>query len=395
MEFVQSLFATPYGAFMAMIAVMVLGEYIAKLSKGYVPQALTATVVLLTLFWTGVFPANIANNSGASATVFGLVAALLIVNMGTLINRKQMVAQWRTVVIAILGICGIIAICLTIGAALFGFENAVAAAPPLTGAAMATAMVRQAAEAVGNSRAALIAVVCMSMQGIFGYPLTALCLKKEAQSLVQQFRAGTLKLDAVEGEEAAKAAKPESTNLVLLKLSFLAVISYLIQQLTAKMGFSISMYVWALFLGFIAHEIGFIQYDCLTKANAYGLCITFLMLYLFGGVAGNDFQTVMSAAGTAAALVALSACGMAIIAVICGKIFKKSFWMSFAITLNAFLGFPVNVMLVNEALDINTKTPEERAVVSAQLMPPMLVGSFVCVTIVSVIVAGVLIKFIV
>ena len=50
--------------------------------------------------------------------------------------------------------------------------------------------------------------------------------------------------------------------------------------------------------------------------------------------------------------------------------------------------------LTNEALDINTSDPEERAAVSAELMPTMLIASFVCVTIVSVIVAGVLVKFI-
>ena len=69
--------------------------------------------------------------------------------------------------------------------------------------------------------------------------------------------------------------------------------------------------------------------------------------------------------------------------------------MAFATTLNAYLGFPVNVMLVNEALDLNTDSPEERAAVSAEIMPPMLVGSFVCVTIVSVIIAGILVKYIV
>ena len=122
--------------------------------------------------------------------------------------------------------------------------------------------------------------------------------------------------------------------------------------------------------------------------------MTILMVYLFGGLAASDFATIMSAAKVAVCLVLLAAAGMAAMAFLATKIFKKSFWISYAITLNAFLGFPINVMLTNEALDINTSDPEERAAVSAELMPPMLIASFVCVTIVSVIVAGILVRYI-
>ena len=119
-----------------------------------------------------------------------------------------------------------------------------------------------------------------------------------------------------------------------------------------------------------------------------------LMVYLFGGLASSDMATILSAAKIAVVLVLLAAAGMALMSLLATKLFKKSFWISYAITLNAFLGFPINVMLTNEALDINTSDPEERAAVSAELMPTMLIASFVCVTIVSVIVAGVLVKFI-
>lgn len=385
---------TPYGALAALLAVLVLGEVVAKLTKGIVPMALTVTILLVALFWTGVFPATIVEASGITGVLFALVSALLVANLGTLINRKEMAAQWRTVLIALMGIVAIVAICLTIGAALFGWDNAVAAAPPLTGAAIATAMVREAAEAVENQQAVVIAIVCMALQGIVGYPLTSFCLRNEAKTLSARFKSGELKSVSAEGSDGKKSKKPSSTNLILLKLSFIAIIAYLLQYATAAAGFSISMYVWAMLLGFVAHEIGFLETDCLTKANAYGMCITIIMLYLFGGLAGNDMNTILSAFGVAGALVLMAAAGMALMAFIATKIFKKSFWMCYAIILNAFLGFPINVILVNEALDINTSDPEERAAVSSELMPPMLVGSFVCVTIVSVIVAGVLVQYI-
>lgn len=396
MEFLQNLLLTPFGALTALLAVMVVGELVAKLTKGVVPMALTVTILMLTLFWTHVFPAQIVEASGIGATLFSLASMLLVINLGTLINRKEMLAQWKTVLIALMGIVAIIVICLTIGAALFGWNNAVAAAPPLTGAAIATAMVREAAAAVGNNEAALVAIVCMAMQGIVGYPLTAFCLRKEAKSLSAAYQRGELKAPAAATTDASAAAKkPESTNLILCKIGLLAVVSYLIQLGTAALGFSISMYVWAMVLGFAAHEVGFLSQDCLTKANCQGMCMTIIMIYLFGSLASSDFATIMAAAKVAIVLVLLASVGMALVSLLGGKIFKKSFWISYAITLNAFLGFPINVMLTNEALDINTSTPEERAAVNAELMPTMLVASFVCVTIVSVIVAGVLVKFLV
>lgn len=164
MEFIQGLLQTPYGALSALLAVLVAGEAVAKLTKGFVPMALLVTLLLVALFWTGVFPPNIVEAVGITAVLFALVSALLVANLGTLINRKEMAAQWRTVLIALMGIVAIIAICLTIGAAVFGWNNAVAAAPPLTGAAIATAMVRTAAEAAGNQQALVIAIVCMALQ---------------------------------------------------------------------------------------------------------------------------------------------------------------------------------------------------------------------------------------
>lgn len=396
MEFVQTILSTPFGALTALLAVLVIGELVAKLTRGIVPAALAITVLMLAGFWTKFFPATIVESAGITTTLFAVVSAILVANLGTLISRKEMAAQWRTVIIAIMGIIAIIAVCLTIGAAIFGWSNAVAAAPPLCGAAMATAMVRQAAEAVGNNKAVLVAVVCMSVQGLFGYPITAFCLKKEAKRLSAAYKAGELKAVSAEaGQTKTDAKKPDSTNVTLFKLALITVVSMLLGLATKALGFEISMYVWALLLGFVGHEVGFLQKDCLTKSNAYGLCITILMLYLFGGLATSDPATILPTFGTAAALVLMSAAGMALMAFIASKVFKKTFSICYAIILNAFLGFPINVMLVNEALDLNTSDPDERAAVSSEIMPPMLVGSFVCVTIVSVIVAGILIKYIV
>ena len=93
-------------------------------------------ILLIAGFWT-ILPATLAENAGIPKAVYTLTIVLLIVHLGSLINRKQMLEQWRTVVICLIGIAGICLFTLTIGALIFGRQNAVAAAPVLTGAAVA------------------------------------------------------------------------------------------------------------------------------------------------------------------------------------------------------------------------------------------------------------------
>ena len=395
MSFVQSLFATPYGAFAALILIMVLGEIITKLTKGFVPLAFSVTVLLFAAFWSGIYPATVGESgqklyevAGIGSPIFSLCSCLLVVNLGTLINKKEMIAQWKTVLISLAGLAAICLITLTVGSAIYGKNDALAATPVLAGAAMAVTIVK-AATASFDMHLYLVAVVVMAVQGIFGYPLVSFCLRKEAKRLVTDYRSGLLKAPVVDSTAAAKAgAKKDSMNMILLKMAVIGVLSYIVEYLTDKAGFKISLYVWAMVFGFIAHELGIIGDDALTGAGCYGFCMTVLMLYLFGSLAGYSAAVVLPTFAEAAVFILLASAGMALVAFILAKVFKKSFWICWAITLNAYLGFPVNVMITNEAVENTTEPGEERAIVSAELMPQMLVASFVSVTIVSVIIAG-------
>jgi len=395
MQFIHAVLATPYGALAALLLVIVAGEVVGKKTKGTVPMALFVLALMLTFFWTGVFPKEIAATAGFSATLFSVACMLLVVNLGTIINRKQMISQWRTVLISLIGVAAIILICMTIGTMLFGRSVAAAATGPLSGAAVATAMVSQAAAAVGKPEAATVAIVIMSIQSILGMPMTSFCLRKESRSLMADYKAGLLTATAkAEETSTVKKACNDSTSMALFKLTLLGGLGFLMERLTAMMGFSISMYVWAMILGFVARQLNLLDEDALSKANCYGMCMTIMMVFLFGSMGGNDLQTILSMLVAAATLVILSAIGMAGAAFIASKIFKNSFWLCYAVALNSFLGFPTNVIVVNEVLDVVTSTPEERAAITDKIMPPMLIASFTSVTVCSVIVAGIMIRFI-
>ena len=118
-----------------------------------------------------------------------------------------------------------------------------------------------------------------------------------------------------------------------------------------------------------------------------------LMMGLFKTLASSGTDGIASVVGIAAALVAFATVAMGLMALLASKIFKQSFFMCYAIVLNAFSGFPINMLITTEAININTEEGDERDNITAEIMPKMLVAGFVCVTIVSVLLAGILVRF--
>lgn len=381
-----------FGAFTALLLVFAISEILAKVTKGWVPSVLVIMILMLVGFSTGLFPKTIIDDAGVSDALFKVACGLLVTHLGTLISRKEMAAQWKTVIISLMGVASITVICLTLGTALFGFDNAIAAAPPLAGGAIATAMMSSAATEAGKTSAALVAIVCLSLQGLVGYPLTSFCLKKETKRLTKLYRNGEFKAStaASEDKKDEKKKRATSTTIILLKLALITLAAYWIDYATK--GY-IPMYVICLLLGFAAHELKLVETDALHEASSYGFVMTVLMMGLFKTLASSGTDGIASVVGIAAALVAFATVAMGLMALLASKIFKQSFFMCYAIVLNAFSGFPINMLITTEAININTEEGDERDNITAEIMPKMLVAGFVCVTIVSVLLAGILVRF--
>ena len=381
-----------FGAFTALLLVFAISEILAKVTKGWVPSVLVIMILMLVGFSTGLFPKAIIDDAGVSDALFKVACGLLVTHLGTLISRKEMAAQWKTVIISLMGVASITVICLTLGTALFGFDNAIAAAPPLAGGAIATAMMSSAATEAGKTSAALVAIVCLSLQGLVGYPLTSFCLKKETKRLTKLYRNGEFKAStaASEDKKDEKKKRATSTTIILLKLALITLAAYWIDYATK--GY-IPMYVICLLLGFAAHELKLVETDALHEASSYGFVMTALMMGLFKTLASSGTDGIASVVGISAALVIFATVAMGLMALLASKIFKQSFFMCYAIVLNAFSGFPINMLITTEAINISTEEGDERDNITAEIMPKMLVAGFVCVTIVSVLLAGILVRF--
>lgn len=90
-----------FGAFTALLLVFAISEILAKVTKGWVPSVLVIMILMLVGFSTGLFPKTIIDDAGVSDALFKVACGLLVTHLGTLISRKEMAAQWKTVIISL------------------------------------------------------------------------------------------------------------------------------------------------------------------------------------------------------------------------------------------------------------------------------------------------------
>lgn len=176
-------------AFVACLVIILLGEWLAKLTKGWIPSVFISAVIILCCFWTFLPKTVVADSKllpvGSSVAIF-----LLIAHMGTLFSLKRLLEQWKTVVICLAGLAGMCGLAWVFCPLFMDKALVITGLPPLAGGIVATTIMQKAANDLGLTSAAVFAISMYCIQGFAGYPLTAVCLKREAQRLLKDYREG-------------------------------------------------------------------------------------------------------------------------------------------------------------------------------------------------------------
>lgn len=390
-------------AFVVVVGFMAIGDIISAKTKAFVPSVFVAAVLFLIGFWT-FLPEDVINIPGLGMPLAMMAMYLLLVHMGTMMSVKELIAQWKTVIIALSGIVGVVAILLTIGRLFVEWETIVVGTPPLTGGIVAAIMMNEAAAAKGLTTTAVLAIVMYVMQGFVGYPLTAIALKKEGKRLLNIYRNDEDKLEEIkmnsEVESESTKSKfrifpplPEKYQTVFVLIAKLGLVAWAAVAFTQLINEVISKYVFCLLFGVIAAEIGFIERKPLNKSKAFGWLMLSLMAYVFAQLSQASPEMLSEIAVSLIIIITLGVSAMAIVTMIIGKMLGYSKAMSFALSLTALYGFPPNYILTEEAADALAQSSEEKEFLMDQMLPKMLVGGFTTVTIVSVILAGIFINF--
>ncbi len=390
-------------ALVIVVAILYIGDAISVRTNAWVPSVFVSAVLFLFGYWT-FFPQDIVATAGVPPVVASMMIYLLITNMGTLLSVQQLKEQWKTILISLSGILGIAVVLFGIGTFLFDLQTMIVAVPPLVGGIVSSLIMSQGAADAGLLTLSVFAIAIYVMAGFAGYPLTSFVLKKEGARLLGKFRNGELvvKQSSNEPSPAKESTElklfrklPEKYNTDYFKFFRLAIVGYLAYLTSTALDpfVSISPYVICLLFGIIASSVGFLERQVLQKANGFGLAIMALMLFVFDGLKIATPEMIVEMLYPLIVCIILGVIGMFIFVFIVGKVLKVNTNMAFAISLTAFYGFPADFIITNEVINALTEDEKEREALTGHMLPPMLVGGFVSVTIVSVVLAGIFVGF--
>lgn len=380
-------------AFLTMLVLIIIGEVISTATKAFVPSMFITAVLFVIGFWT-YLPADILQQAGVASNLPTFLVMMMVVHLGTMLDIRELIDQWKTVVVTLAGMLGILVVILTVGTIILGRETAAVAAPPLTGGFVAAMMMQSVAP---TEHLAILAMAVYVLQGFVGYPLTSICLKKEGYSVLKQYREGTWKATAATvkaGDTDSEKNylfpqipdKYKSDFTYLFTMVILTVMSGYLDKLS---GGYISKFVWALILGVFATAMGFIEKNVLVRSRSMGFVYTIIMMFVFSQLSSCTPETVVQLIKDFAILIVLSTVGIAVFSIPVGRKLGMSTPMAFALGLGSIAGgFPASYTLSVEAAKVCAENDEEYQVLEQHMLPKTLVAGFVSATSGSVFIAG-------
>lgn len=391
-------------ALLLVISILYLGDLVSVRTKAWIPSVFVCAVLFLFGYWS-FFPKDIVSIAGITPLVAVMLMYLLVTNMGTLLSVPELMRQWKTIIISLAGIGGIVLAVFAVCAMMFDMNTAIVTIPPLVGGIVSAIIMSKGAASAGLVDLSVFAILIYVMQGFAGYPLTAIMLQREGKRVLRLYRDGnwsqaTPGTDTPPPVEAAQPrlfrALPAHYNTSYFKFLRLTLVAYLAYRVSDGLAplVSVSPFVLCLLFGVLATTLGFLEKQPLQKANGFGFAVMGLMLFIFDTLNRATPEMLLRLIFPMLVLIATAVAGMFIVAWLAGKCLGVTTEMAFAIALTSMYGFPADYIITNEAVNALTHDEKEREVLMQHMLAPMLVGGFISVTVVSVVLAGIMVGYI-
>ncbi|MGV8964960.1 MAG: hypothetical protein ACOH2F_01655 [Cellulomonas sp.] len=395
----------PVVAFTVVMLVWTISDFVAKKTRSLLSSLFVASIIFLIGFLTGLFPEDLLTASSLLALA-GVVVGFIIVHLGTMISLDDFIKQWKTLLIGISTVVGIAATLYLAslifggsisGAAQDGYAQArdfvIAGTGALSGGTISVILVQEAALGVGLTSVAIFPVLIAALQGLVGFPLTSIILKREAARLKVEYREGNLTpAETLQAEATAQSRLPAAlttTAGTLFVVGIAVLVSIAINNLT---GGVLNTFIVALILGIALRTLGIFKPSVLGGIDALGLMMIAIMILIFGPLATVKPADVSALAEPLIIAFVFGVLGITAFSALVGKLLGYTVPMSVAIGLTSLYGFPGTMILSQEAARGAGETPEEVAAIEHEILPKMIVAGFSTVTITSVIVTSILVS---
>lgn len=379
-----------FSSFMIVLIVFALGDIVGKITKGKLSGMMVVMLLFLVGFLTKLIPADIIDQGGLTA-LSKLAIAMVLFNMGTTLNVKQLIEEWRTVLMAALCMLASCLVMLLVSP-IIGFDTVLVGMPVINGAAMATSLMASAAAEKGLATAAALCAVIYSVQKFVGAPIASAMGIRYGKKLLKAYRENPAQFKKQETGNGASAKiffadkhkEWYSANVMMALVAAGSWVAHILGELTP-----INYSIWALLLGVVCAASGLVPTKPLQKSNSYGL----MMVAVFGSIIPSLAKVSLSDLGTMAfqtiVLFAAALIGVALVGWVLPTwklVGDKD--LAVGIGVEQFLGFPSNVVICREVGDAVGETPEEKAFIEDTLNVPYVVGGITVITVLSTMLAG-------
>ena len=379
-----------FSSFMIVLIVFALGDIVGKITKGKLSGMMVVMLLFLVGFLTKLIPADIIDQGGLTA-LSKLAIAMVLFNMGTTLNVKQLIEEWRTVLMAALCMLASCLVMLLVSP-IIGFDTVLVGMPVINGAAMATSLMASAAAEKGLATAAALCAVIYSVQKFVGAPIASAMGIRYGKKLLKAYRENPAQFKKQEtgNGTSAKVSFADkhkewySANVMMALVAAGSWVAHILGDLTP-----INYSIWALLLGVVCTASGLVPTKPLQKSNSYGL----MMVAVFGSIIPSLAKVSLSDLGTMAfqtiVLFAAALIGVALVGWVLPTwklVGDKD--LAVGIGVEQFLGFPSNVVICREVGDAVGETPEEKAFIEDTLNVPYVVGGITVITVLSTMLAG-------
>lgn len=379
-----------FSSFMIVLIVFALGDIVGKITKGKMSGMMVVMLLFLVGFLTKLIPADIIDQGGLTA-LSKLAIAMVLFNMGTTLNVKQLIEEWRTVLMAALCMLASCLVMLLVSP-IIGFDTMLVGMPVINGAAMATSLMASAAAEKGLATAAALCAVIYSVQKFVGAPIASAMGIRYGKKLLKAYRENPAQFKKQETGNGASAKiffadkhkEWYSANVMMALVAAGSWVAHILGDLTP-----INYSIWALLLGVVCAASGLVPTKPLQKSNSYGL----MMVAVFGSIIPSLAKVSLSDLGTMAfqtiVLFIAALIGVALVGWVLPTwklVGDKD--LAVGIGVEQFLGFPSNVVICREVGDAVGETPEEKAFIEDTLNVPYVVGGITVITVLSTMLAG-------
>ena len=379
-----------FSSFMIVLIVFALGDIVGKITKGKLSGMMVVMLLFLVGFLTKLIPADIIDQGGLTA-LSKLAIAMILFNMGTTLNVKQLIEEWRTVLMAALCMLASCLVMLLVSP-IIGFDTVLVGMPVINGAAMATSLMASAAAEKGLATAAALCAVIYSVQKFVGAPIASAMGIRYGKKLLKAYRENPAQFKKQETGNGASAKVSfadkhkewYSANVMMALVAAGSWVAHILGDLTP-----INYSIWALLLGVVCAASGLVPTKPLQKSNSYGL----MMVAVFGSIIPSLAKVSLSDLGTMAfqtiVLFVAALIGVALVGWVLPTwklVGDKD--LAVGIGVEQFLGFPSNVVICREVGDAVGETPEEKAFIEDTLNVPYVVGGITVITVLSTMLAG-------